>query len=105
MTTATVTTTKYDVTCITEADDDVNYYLFTINVEYAGHGGWAIRWMGRCLNARLEWSYESIPSERTDEWLAEYRFDEQTALELAKRAAPHITVNGRTVASVLARRR
>lgn len=51
------------------------------------------------------WDYEMRPSEREDEWLATHRFDEAIALRLAKEAAPHVTVNGRTVADALAQQR
>lgn len=93
---------SFTVTCVTEAEDDVNWHLFSINVVYAGRGRWAIRRHGRCLNAAGQWDYESIPSERTDEWLAAYRFDRETALRLAAEAAPKVTVNGWTVTGVLA---
>lgn len=40
---------------------------------------------------------------REDDWLAAHRFDLDTALKLAREAAPHVTVNGRTVADALTR--
>ncbi len=41
------------------------------------------------------------PSERDDDWLDAHRFDLDTALMLAKEAAPKVTVNGFTVADAL----
>jgi hypothetical protein len=91
--------TQYRVNCLT--DDDINGHLFGITVEYRGRGLWAVNRLGRCLGTDGVWDYESIPSEREDEWLATHRFDEETALQLAREAAPHVTVNGFTVADAL----
>lgn len=99
----TVQPTRYVVSLF--PPDDHNGALFNLAVEYRGSGLWAIVRLGYCLGADGEWSYESIPSEREDEWLASHRFDLDTALKLAKEAAPHITVNGFTVADALARNR
>ncbi|MEV6737922.1 hypothetical protein AB0N14_13705 [Streptomyces sp. NPDC051104] len=96
----TVQATRYVVSCF--QPDDHEGAVFNLAVEYRGRGLWAVIRMGSCLGADGTWSYESIPSERTDEWLAEHRFDLETALKLAKEAAPHITVNGFTVADAIA---
>ncbi|MET9957463.1 hypothetical protein ABZ135_38750, partial [Streptomyces sp. NPDC006339] len=69
---------------------------FTINVEARGNGQWAVSRHRQCIDANGNWSWESIPSERTDEWLAQHRFDLDTALNLARKAAPHLVVNGHT---------
>jgi hypothetical protein len=71
--------------------------MFALTVERTAPDRWAVRRGQRCLNADGGWDWESIPSERTDEWLAEHRFDESTALALARDAAPKVTVNGWTV--------
>lgn len=86
--------TRYEVSVLPESD--VNRLVYTINVEYRGGDCWAVVRHQRCMNAKGEWSWESVPSERGDEWLAEHRFDRATALELAKWAAPRIVVNGHT---------
>jgi hypothetical protein len=83
--------------------DDINRSAFTIDVEYRGHDRWAVVRHRQCLNAAGEWSYESIPSEREEEWLAAHRFDLATAQQLAKQAAPHLIVNGRTALDVYRR--
>ncbi|AHH16568.1 hypothetical protein NONO_c17680 [Nocardia nova SH22a] len=95
-----VTVTRYDVSCLPQ--DDINALSYTVHVEYAGYGRWAVRRMQRCydIDGREDW--EPIPSEREDEWLARFRHDLPTALEIAKRAAPLIRVNGHSVADVLA---
>ncbi|WP_086565312.1 hypothetical protein [Streptomyces africanus] len=84
--------------------DDHEGALFNLSVEYRGRGLWAVVRLRSCLGSDGTWSYESIPSEREDEWLAEHRFDLDTALKLAKEHAPKITVNGFTVADALAMR-
>jgi hypothetical protein len=71
--------------------------LWDIEVHERGGGKWGVYNRTRCLGSDGEWSWESIPSERRDEWLAEHRFDLDTALRLAKEQAPHVTVNGLTV--------
>ncbi|WP_405531561.1 hypothetical protein OG592_27195 [Streptomyces avidinii] len=91
--------TRYVVSCL--PPDDINGAAFNISVEYRGRSLWAVVRLGSCLNAAGQWSYESIPSGREDDWLAEHRFDLETALKLAKEAAPHVTVNGYTVADAL----
>jgi hypothetical protein len=74
---------------------------FEVTVEWRGDGRWAVMHMGYCLGLDGDWEYESIPSERRDEWLATHRFDLDTALRLAREAAPEVTVNGWTVERVL----
>lgn len=86
--------TAYEVSILPE--DDINRSVFTINVEYRGDGRWAAVRHHECLDAAGEWSYEMRPSEREDDWLDTHRFDLGTALDLAKKAAPHIVVNGHT---------
>lgn len=95
----TVQPTRYVVSCL--PDGDINAPHFSLSVEYRGRSLWAVVRNGSCLNSAGQWSYESIPSEREDEWLAEHRFDLDTALKLAKEAASHVTVNGHTVADAL----
>jgi len=94
--------TGYTVTCYPH--EDINAEVFSIQVEYTGHDRWAVRLRGsRCLAVDGQWEWEPIPSERDDEWLAEHRFDLDTALRLAKEQAPHVTVNGITVQQALER--
>jgi hypothetical protein len=97
----TVQATGYEVSLLPEGD--VNRLSFTINVEYRGDDRWAIVRHRQCMNAQGEWSWESIPSGREDDWLAEHRFDLDTALRLAKEQAPKLMVNGMTALSVYRR--
>ncbi len=84
-----------DIECI---DSDT----WKITVEYRGNGKWAVTQGGHvCLGNDDEWSWESIPSERTEEWLAMHRFALEDALELARRHAGRVTINGMTAVEVL----
>lgn len=89
-----VEATRYDVSVLPH--EDINRLLFTITVEYRGPGVWAVCRHRQCLSADGVWSWESVPSERAVEWLAGHRFDLDTALKLAREAAPHLRVNGET---------
>ncbi|MEU5945119.1 hypothetical protein ABZ793_06100 [Micromonospora sp. NPDC047465] len=92
--------TEYTVCALPE--DDINAHSYAITVAYRGRGLWAVTRYRRCLGTDGEWDWESIPSEREDEWLATHRFALDEALRLAAEHAPKITVNGWTVADALA---
>lgn len=96
-----VMATEYTVCALPE--DYIYAHSFAITVAYRGRGLWAVSRHRMCLGTDGKWDWESIPSERTDEWLATHRFDLDTALALAKQEAPKITVNGFSVADVLSR--
>lgn len=98
---AHVRTTEYVVNCLPE--DDINAPAFEIKVAYRGRNLWAVLRHGYCLGSDGEWSYESLPSGREDEWLATHRFPMERALELARTAAPDVVVNGHTVREAIAR--
>lgn len=93
--------TQYAVTLLPEGD--INSYLYEITVDYRGHGLWAITRHRQCMTHDGGWDWEPIPSERDDDWIATHRFDLDTALALAKEAAPHVTVNGITAVEALRR--
>lgn len=98
----TVEPTTYTVSAVPE--DVPQAYLWAITVEKRGRGRWAVCRMRECVGTDGEWDWEASPSSRTDEWLESHRFDLATALGLAQREATEVTVNGITVADVLARR-
>lgn len=85
----------------------INGHLCSITVEERGQLDgevlWSACWLGRCLNAQGRWDYEPIPSSRTDTWINKHRFDLDTTLALAKKAALLLEVNGITVAQAIAR--
>lgn len=79
--------------------------MFAIQVKWRpGIDGirWAVYRQGFVLTKGGKWVYEPIPSSRTDAFLKRTRFDLETALRLARREAPKVTVNGHTVTSFLA---
>lgn len=90
---------KHHVNCLPETVDSA--HLWGVDVEYRGSGRWAVTRHGRCLSFSGEWDYESIPSERGDEWLEDHRFSMDEALDLAKKHAPLTRVNGYSVADVI----
>ncbi len=92
----------YAVSMWPEGEETVNTSGWTIKVEARGHGKWAVLHSGQCLGTDGEWDWESIPSDRSDEWLATHRFDLDTALDLAQEAAPRVVINGMTPAQVRA---
>lgn len=111
-----VQATAYTVNCLPESGIDSD--VFALRVEYRGAGRWGVyRNAHCCLGSDGKWSWgytwrDGTQEPATDEewteyhagrdaWLAAHRFDEQTALKLAKEHAPHVTVNGYTVADAL----
>lgn len=100
-TAAIIRPSQFEVSVLPE--DDINYPYFVVTVETRGAGRWAVVRHRQCLGADGEWSWESIPSEREDEWKATHRFDLETAQRLAVEAAPRVHVNGMTAAQARAR--
>lgn len=94
--------TEYTVSASGLPEGDLDADLYSITVAYRGCGLWAIKRRSRCLGSDGTWDYESIPCERTDEWLAAHRFDLDTALRLAAEQVPKVRVNGWTVHDALA---
>ena len=107
---------KYTVNCLPE--DGIESHVFALTVDYRGDGRWGVyRNPHCCLGNDSEWSYgytwrdgaqEPDGDEEWNEyhagrdaWLQAHRFDEETALNLAKEQAPLVTVNGRTVTEAL----
>lgn len=84
-------------------DDHPDRDLFEVKVAWRGRDRYAVLRRSRCLGRDGTWDYESIPSERTDDWIATHRFAYDEALKLAHQACQGITVNGHTVADVLER--
>lgn len=88
---ATAMPIKYSVSCL--PIDHPEHRHFELYVEWRGKDRWAVTdGFSNCLNSDGEWDYEMMPSERTDEWLANHRFDQETALKLAAEKSPKIEV-------------
>ncbi|MEO3976756.1 hypothetical protein [Streptomyces sp. CAU 1734] len=99
ITPVTVRPVKYAVCALPE--NNINYRHYMIEVQHRGKGRWAVTQIDRCLGADGTWAEGIKPYGRGEQWLADHRFDLDTALRLASEAAPHIVVNGYTVADAL----
>jgi hypothetical protein len=86
---------------IQEGYEDSRY--FELTVEYRGRGKWAVTRMGSCYNRKGERGHESPPSGRTEEFLNEFRFSFEEAVEIAERVAPELRVNRFTVQDMIDR--
>lgn len=90
---------------------------FTVVVELVGIDRWAVKHNGASLSAdgmkSWGWDWENGREPVTheeheaaqalhDAWLTEHRFDEQTALRIAREYAPKIRIRDYTVADALA---
>lgn len=94
-------TTRYDVSCLPESHPDRHAY--TLLVEYRGRGKWCVRDdVGFCYDRDGNRSYESLPTNRTCEYLERHRFSMLDALMLAKQLAPLIVRSGMSVEQVAA---
>jgi hypothetical protein len=80
-------------------------HTWSLTVAYRGGGKWAVTNHHQVLGSDGEWDWEPRPSDRGDDWLAEYRFDLDTALSLAREHAPRVTINGYTALDILAKLR
>ena len=94
----TVRPTRYEASLLPESN--INYPAYVVGIEYRGAGLWSVVRHGECLDTDGRWSWESRPSEREDEWIAAHRFNLDTALRLARQAAPHVRVGPRTAADI-----
>lgn len=94
-----VAPTTYRVSCLPADHPEASH--FTVCVEWRGRDLWAVTRHGECLSRSGVWGYESLPSGRTNEWLAEHRFPYPEAVRLAQEIAPLLTVNGFTITDVL----
>jgi hypothetical protein len=94
-----LTVTQYLVSCL----PDGHYLVDTwaVKVEMREPGRWAVSNGSACFNADGVSTPEPIPSGRSDDFKARYRFDLDTALDLARRVAPTIVINGLSSADVL----
>ncbi|WP_093803942.1 hypothetical protein [Streptomyces sp. Wb2n-11] len=97
----TVKAVEYTVNCV--PDDGIDGNLFEIRVQYRGAERYAVTRHGQqCLGADGTWDQGVKEYDRGLDWLNAHRFDLDTALEMAKQAAPFVTVNGFTVADAIA---
>ncbi|MBW0275025.1 hypothetical protein ATM97_27880 [Nocardia sp. MH4] len=81
----TITATRYEVSCL--PPEHAAHRRSTVAIERRGPDSWAVMIDGFAHDAHGEPSIEPRPSERTDEWLARYRFDLETATAVASKLA------------------
>ena len=88
----------YEVTALPpDVQDHIDASSFAIRVEWRGGDKWVVKHHSSCLNKSGGWVYEPQPSSRTKRFLRAYRHDLDTALTLARKAAPKVTLNRFTV--------
>ena len=100
----TVRVVRYEVCALPDGHSWRRHFI--LHVEWRGNDRWAVTqdWdLKPCLASDGQWDFEPRPSERTPEWAEGHYFDLDTALRLAKEAAPELTMNGYTPADMLAR--
>lgn len=91
-----IRSTEFTVNAL--AEDDINAPAYEIRVQHQGAGRYAvIRHGDECLGEDGTWDIGVKPYGRDDNWLDAHRFDLHTALRLAERQAPLVTVNGYTI--------
>lgn len=83
--------TQYLVSCFPLDDEDST--TWSVKVELRGKDRWAVLHMGYCYDIDANAEYEPLSSSRTDEFLAKFRFDLNTALDVARKVAPKLIIN------------
>jgi hypothetical protein len=76
-------------------ESDESHY-FDVTVEKRSQDTWAVKHRNNCFNTNLAGVYESLPSNRTDEFIANYRFTLAEAVEIAERLSHVIKLTGST---------
>lgn len=94
-----VDVTRYEVSVLPA--DDINRKHFTLYVEYQRHwypggGQWSVHDGHDCFSADGVQADGITVYGRDDDWIKAHRFDLETALALARKLAPNVTVNGHT---------
>lgn len=87
--------TEYKVSCLPA--DDVNARWYTLKVVRQRDGRWSIKDGPFIYDVNGDTEFESASALYDEKWKSTRLFDETTALELAKRFAPLMELNGVTV--------
>lgn len=96
--------TEFMVTAVPEELDelDLDTWAFQLTVARRGPHSWAVIRRGRVWEESSgKWVDEPHPSSRDDEFIARTRYNLNTALSIAERLAPDVTVNGYTIADII----
>lgn len=75
--------------------------FFTVEVTRRGDNSFAVCVQDEVYGRDGTWSYEPLPSSREDEWLANYRWTLEEALEQAKKVVKEIVFMGMTADEAL----
>lgn len=71
---------------------------YGIYVEERGPNSWAVTYSRSCMSVSGEWSYELMPSNRTEEFIKEHRFSTPEAAEQAYlEHKSKLRINGKTL--------
>ena len=73
----------------------------SVSVASRGKGMWAVVCFASVLSRKGKWVYEPMPSSRTPAWVKNHRFGLQEAIELARKHAGTMEINGRSVEEIL----
>lgn len=101
-----ITADSFTVTIWPESANCEHSALWCVTVARREHGTWAVLRGGArsrvCLAADGRWDVEPVPAARDDAWLADHRFDMDTAIDAASKHAPRVIVNGIVAVHALA---
>lgn len=81
---------------VEEGEEEVEAFRhFRVYVQWRSEGRYAISRYSEIWDGK-EWVYESLPSNRTDEFIAKTRFSLEDAVAMAQELPDKLRVNGRT---------
>lgn len=82
--------------------DEVNGRYYRVTVSKRSEDKWAVIFFNECWHQKeQDWVYESLPSNRTEEFTENTRFSLETAVSIAVEMTEKLVVNGRTYAQWL----
>jgi hypothetical protein len=81
---------------VVSRDEYGEWSAWSITVARRAEGKWAVVGNTGILNKSGSWEHEKLPSARTEKFIARTRFSLPVAVELAKKAAESVTINGLT---------
>lgn len=99
----TVEVTRYQVSCLPADHPDAHHFSLSVERRSTNPDSWCVTDGAYCYDLNGNAEYEANPSSRTDKFKRSFRHSLDEALQLAKRIAPTMTINGLTPAKVLAR--
>lgn len=101
MTEPTVETVAYQVSCLPSSHPDAQHFSLRVERRSTDPDRWAVTEGFVCYDANGRQEYESTVTNRTDTFRRQFRHTLTDAMELARKIAPTMTVNGWTVQALL----